>query len=144
MSTPDMNLDDLLDISLDDIADLPEFKVFPAGAHRCTMVLEKKQIGTHPAWELKLTALETVELADPAETPLEVGTESSVAFMMDNEFGAGNLKRVITPVAQHFGIGKMGELAEASKGTEVMAVTKQRTNKEKTATYLDVVSLQVL
>jgi len=142
--TSTTDLDSLLDISLDDIADLPEFKVFPAGAHRCTMKLEKKQIGTHPAWELKLTAIETVELADPAETPLVTGTESSVAFMMDNEFGAGNLKKVITPIAQHFGIGKMGELAEASNGTEVLAVTKQRQNKDKTATYLDVVSLQVL
>lgn len=140
----DMNLDDLLDISLDDIADLPEFKVFPAGAHRCTMALEKKEINKHPAWELKLVAIETVELADPAEVPLEQGTESSVAFMMDNEFGAGNLKRVITPIAQHFGVSKLGELAEASKGAEVLAVTKTRQNKEKSQTYLEIVSLQVL
>lgn len=138
------NLDDLLDLSLDDIADLPEFKVFPAGAHRCTMALEKKEINKHPAWELKLTVIETVELPDPTETPPEAGTESSVAFMMDNEFGQGNLKRVITPVGQHFGIAKMGALAEASRGAEVLAVTKQRQNKEKTQTYLDIVSLQVL
>lgn len=138
------NIDSLLDISLDSIADLPEFKVFPAGAHRCTVSFEKKQIGTHPAVEMKLTALETVELSDPNETPLVAGTESSVAFMLDNEFGQGNMKKVMTPLAQHFGISNVGQLMEAAKGCECLVVTKTRQNKEKTAVYLDVVSLQVL
>jgi hypothetical protein len=132
-----------LDISLDDIADLPEFLVFPAGAYRCTIAFEKKQIGTHPAVELKLTMLEVVELADPTDTPPEVGTESSVAYMLDNEFGQGNMKKVMVPLAQHFSESNVSKLIEAVKGAECLVVTKQRQNKEKTATYLDVVSLQV-
>lgn len=138
------NIDNLLDISLDDIADLPEFKVYPAGAHRCTIAFEKKMIGTHPAVELKLTLLETVELTDPSEVAPEAGTESSVAYMLDNEFGQGNMKKVMVPLAQHFGISNVSQLMEAAKGTECLVVTKQRQNKEKTQTYLDITSLQVV
>ena len=138
------NIDSLLDLSLDDIADLPEFKVFPIGAHQCTISFEKKQIGTHPVVEMKLVAIATVKLADPTETPLEAGTESSVAFMLDNEYGMGNMKKVMTPLAQYFGLSKVQEIIEASKGLEVLVVTKQRQNKEKTQTYLEIVSIQVI
>jgi len=134
----------LLDISLDDIADLPEFKVFPAGAHRCTISFEQKQIGVHPAVELKLVAVETVELTDPSETPLVAGTESSIAYMLDNEFGAGKLKQIVKPLAEHFGISNVGKILQEAKGLEVLVVTKTRQNKEKTATYLEITSLQVL
>lgn len=138
------NLDNLLDLSLDDLVDLPEFKVFPAGAHRCTMKLESKEINKHPAIELKLTLIESVELADPAEEPAAAGTESSVAYMMDNEFGQGKFKEILKPLAAHFGLAKFGEIQEASSGSEVLVVTKQRQNKDKTQTYLEVVSLQVM
>lgn len=138
------NLDNLLDVSLDDIADLPEFKVFPAGAHRCTISFEKKEINKHPSVELKLKLVETVELTDPAEVAPEAGTESSVAYMLDNEFGQGNMKKVMIPLAQHYGISNVGALMEACKGAECLVVTKQRQNKEKTQTYLDIVSLQVM
>lgn len=139
-----VNLDSLLDLSLDDLADLPEFKVFPAGAHRCTMELQSKDINGHPSVELKLRLVETVELANPTDEPAAAGTESSVAFMLDNEIGQGKFKEILKPIAQHYGVGKFGEVQEACKGAEVLVVTKTRQNKEKTQTYLDVVSIQVL
>lgn len=138
------NLDSLLDITLDDLKDLPEFAVYPAGAHRVTSVLEAKKIGEHPAVEVKFTLIETVELADPTQTMPVAGTESSVAFMMDNEFGQGNFKKFIAPLAAHFGTTNVRTIAEQLAGTELLIVTKQRQNKEKTATYLDVVSVQVM
>lgn len=138
------DLDSLLDMDLDDIADLPEFKVFPAGAHRCTMKLEKKMIGTHPAWELGLKLQETLELTDAAEVAPEAGTESSVAYMMDNEFGQGKFKELVKPLAAHYGVTKIGEVVEQSNGAEVVVVTKVRQNKEKTQSYLDVVSIEVV
>jgi hypothetical protein len=138
------NIDSLLDMQLDDLADLPEFKVFPAGAHRATMKFERKEISTHPAIELKFKLLETVELSDPSEVAPDVGTESSVAFMLDNEFGVGKLKEVLKPLSAHLGVTKVSEVIEASAGLEVLVVTKVRQNKEKTQNYLDVVSLQVL
>lgn len=140
----DMNLDSLLDASLDDLADLPEFLVFPAGAYRVVIGFEKKAINNHPAIEIKMKNMEVVELGDAAATPPEVGAESSVAYMMDNEFGQGNFKKVMKPLGEHFGVGKLGEIMEQAQGLEVVAVVKTRMNKDKTQTYQDIVSLSPL
>ena len=144
MSNNENSLDSLLDISLDDIADLPEFLVLPAGAHRVTINFENKKIKEHPAVEVTLKVLETLELSDPSETPPEVGAESSVAYMMDNEYGQGNFKKLAKVLCEHHGIGNIKQAIEASQGMEVLVVTKKRQNKEGTQTYLDIVSMQVL
>ena len=140
----DTNLNALLDMQLDDMKDLPEFKVLNPGAHRVTIEFETKEINKHPTVELKVKLIETVELADPSATPDEAGTECSTAFMMDNEFGQGQLKEILKPLAEHFGTNKFGEIKEQAKGMEVLIVTKQRQNKEKTQTYLAITKLAVI
>ena len=140
----DVNLDSLLDTQLDDLKDLPEFKVFPPGAHRCTINSSTKEINSHPAVEAKLTLISHEELSDATAEACEAGTECSVAYMLDNEFGQGNLKKTVAPLAAHFGTTSLRDTFEAAKGAEVLAVTKTRQNKEKTQTYLDIVSLQVV
>ena len=138
-------MDSLLDSTLDDLADLPEFKVFPPGAHKVTIVsMEPKKIGEHPAWEVRFKLVEHMELTNPEEQPMLAGSECSVSYMMDNEFGQGAFKDLCKPLAAHTGIGSMRDLKDAVKGTEVMIVTKQRQNKDKTATYLDVKKLEVI
>ena len=135
-------LGDLLDFNIDDLADLPAFKVLQPGAHKVVLNWEEKKIGDHPALELKVKLVETLELADSNGTPDEPGTESSVAFMLDNEFGQGNLKEVLKPIGAHLGIGKLAEIIEASNGMEVTVVTKQRKDKEdKDKVYLQIKSL---
>lgn len=143
-STNSSALDALLDMQLDDMKDLPEFKVLNAGAHKVTIDFEVKDINKHPAVEVKVKLVETLELADPSQTPDEVGTESSMACMMDNEFGQGALKAILKPLCEHFGTQKFGEIREQAKGMEVVVVTKQRQNKEKTATYLSIEKLLVV
>lgn len=142
-------LDDLLDSNLDDIADLPEFVTPPAGAYRATILgIEQKEIGTHPAFEAKFKLLETLELSDPNQAPVADGTETSLAFMMDNEFGQGNFKKFISPIAENSGVSSIREAIGAAKGAEVMIVSKVRKGKKGTNQegneYFDIVSLQVL
>lgn len=139
------NIDSLLDQNLDDIADLPEFKPFPAGAHRATVAFESKAIGEHPALVMKLTAIETVELADPAGTPTAAGDTTDVSFMLDNEFGLGKMKEVMKPLSAHFATVKVSETTAAAQGAEVLVVTKVRENKKAPGTfYTDIVSLSVV
>jgi hypothetical protein len=138
-------IDSLLDMNLDDIADLPEFKPFPAGAHSVTIGFESKPIGDHPAIVMKLTAVATVELADPTTgVPIVAGDTTDVSFMLDNEFGTGKLKEVLKPLAAHFGTVKNRDTIAAAEGASCLVVTKVRTNKDKTASYTDIVSLSVL
>lgn len=138
------DLDNLLDSTLDNLADLPEFSIYPAGAHRVTVEFEQKEVNKHPSIEAKFKLLETLELADPTAPTPAAGTESSMLFMMDNPFGQGKFKEVIKPIAAHLGVTSIREALEGSKGMEVVVVTKVRQNKEKTASYMDVVSLQVV
>ena len=135
------DLDSLLDSEIDDLADLPEFAVFPAGVHRVIINWESKVVNKNPCLELKMKALETVELAETTDTPLVAGTESSVLFQLNNEFGQGKMKELMATLASHCGTTKIKETMEACAGMEVQVVTKVRQNKEKTAKYTDVVKI---
>lgn len=126
------NFDNLLDASLDDLADLPEFSNFPAGAHKCTLSIVQKTINNKPAMEVKLTGIETVELSKPEEDqPINAGAVSSAAYFMDNEFGQGAFKKLIAPLAAHLGVSTLREVVEQAEGMEVTAITSYRTGKKK-------------
>ena len=135
----DINLDSILDSSIDDLADLPEFQVYPNGSHKVIVSFESKEVNKHPCVEMKMKAVETIELANPAsDTPLEPGTESSVLFMLDNEFGQGKFKTIMKTFAEATGTQKIYEAMEAAQGMEVTVICKVRQNKDKTQSYTDV------
>jgi hypothetical protein len=140
----EIDMDKLLDSTLDDLADAPEFKPFPAGTHKVTITIVQKKIGTHPAFEVGMKAIETIELADSSQEPLKAGATASVAYMMDNELGQGNFKKILASLASHYGAKSNRALIEESQNAEVLVVTKVRMNKDKTQSYSDIVELQVV
>ena len=140
----DFNMDSLLDGTLDDLADAPEFKPFPAGTHKVTITIVQKKIGTHPAFELSMKAIETVELSNPEDTPLAAGATTSEAFMMDNEIGQGNFKKILKSLAEHYGAKSNRELIEDAQNAEALVVTKIRQNKDKTQSYTSIVELGIV
>jgi len=144
MTADNFNIDSLLDGTLDDLADAPEFKPFPAGTHKAIVTIIQKKIGTHPAFEVSLKAIETLELANSEDTPLAKDATTSVAYMMDNELGQGNFKKILTSLAGHFGAKSNRELIADAQNLEVLVVTKQRMNKDKTQSYTDIVELAVV
>lgn len=150
MSELNMNIDALLDGTLDDLADLPEFKPFPAGTHKCTLKLEVKKIKNDTAVEVGLTAIETVELADSSQTPLAAGDSTNVLYFLTHsnpkvaEIGQGQFKELMKSLAEHFGAKSNRELMADGNGAEVLVVTKQRANKEKTKMYTEIVATQVV
>jgi len=141
------NIANLLDSNLDDLADLPEFVVPPAGAYNATILsVEEKKIGGHPAVEFKFRLNETMELASPSDAPVKPGTETSVAFMLDNEFGVGALKAVLAPIKVAAGTATTRETMEAAKRMDIMLVTKVRSGKGENADkkYLGIHKVEVL
>lgn len=145
MSIENFNIDSLLDGTLDDLADLPEFKPFPVGTHRVTIKLEQKVVNKHPGFELKMKALETVELpSGSSESPVNAGQECNILYLLDNEIGQGQFKKLLASFAQSFGAKKNSELISNAQNSECLVVTKQRQNKDKTQTYTDIVELQVI
>lgn len=136
----------LLDANLDDFVDTPSYPVPPAGAYRATIIAyDEKNIGDHPAVSVKFKFMETLELANASDVPMADGTDIDVAYMLDNEFGVGNVKALLMPLKKHYNTVSARETLEAAKGSDVMLVTtirKDRNDAEKK--YLSIKKLEVL
>lgn len=138
------DLDALLDGTLDDLKDAPEFRPFPSGTYRFNIWIEQdkkeKQI-----YYSKIKNLETIELNDTSEIPVEVGAETGVRYDLSNDFAQGSFKKVLAVLATHFGAKTNRELIENAKTpTEVIGVIKIVSNKKNGKIYNDIVELQVL
>jgi hypothetical protein len=130
-----LDLDSILDSSIDDLADLPEFGVYPSGVHKVVIKWESKEVNKHPCMELKMKMVETVELANPAaDQPVAAGQESSALFMLDNEFGQGAFKAIIKELAAATGTNKISEAVEASNGMEIDVVVVTKPDKKDAST----------
>lgn len=126
---------DLLDADLDDLKDLPEFGVLPIGTYELEIHWEAKTINDAPAQELKLKVVEVVELSDPTETPPAVGAESSVLYFMDNEFGQGAFKKVVSAFSNTYGSTHIRTLVDATQGAVVRMVIGQSKSKKNDTVY---------
>lgn len=124
------SVDDLLSADLDDLADLPSFETPPAGAYILEVTMDVKPVNGKDAVEASIVVVETTELADKEATPVVAGTKFSQLFMLDNEYGVGNLKKFLKPFAAHFGTSKIGELVrDHIKGVTISAIVKNRKDK---------------
>lgn len=146
MSSQDQaDIDSILDATLDDLADLPEFKIFPAGAYNGTMELSVKKMGDNTGVEFKFTNAEVVELSDPTQEAPSVGATTSVGYQLNNEFGQGALKKVLESIKSGMSLpdGTTNrELMELSKGANVQVVLSSRADKnDATKMYQKLVSV---
>lgn len=138
-------IDNLLDSTLDDLEDLPTFSPFSPGVHRVLATLDMKDINGKQVVELALKGLETLELATSTDAPIAEGDSSSTIFMLDNEFGRGNLKKVCTPLGVAMGTGVIREVIEQTTDVECLIVTSLRPDKnDKDRFYLNIKELNVV
>lgn len=137
-------MDALLDGTLDDLADIPEFRTYPIGAHKVKMSWnlsktiqgvfkdrDDEKSGLKNFIELYTEAIETVELpAGSTDTPLDKGAVAQFLFDLSNEFAQGQFKSVLSALSAHYGPMTNRELLAASNGAEVVIVIKHRKNKK--------------
>lgn len=140
------NIDDLLDETLDDLADLPSFKPYPAGAHRVKISWDLKTINDKSNFELKMVYVECMELANPTEDVApNPGDECNAIFSRENEIGQGKFKKLILPIAEAMGVKSIKEVLKATEGTDALIVSKVRKDKnDPDKQYMDVVSLTIV
>lgn len=142
--TTSIDLDSLLDGTLDDLADLPESVPFHAGGHKISLSLAAKEINSKPAIEASLKLIQTVELANPSsDTPQEPGTETNVLYFLDNEFGAGKFKQLAVVLGAAMGTGSIKEIVSGCKDIECIAITTQRKNKNTGDMFTDIKEISV-
>jgi len=139
------NLDSLLDATLDDLADLPEFKPFPVGAHRVLASFATKEINGKAAVELVFKYQEAVELADLQDAEPKAGDTSGTVFMLDNEYGQGNLKKCALPFGAALGFSTIREIVEGVQDVECVVITSLRKDKtDPDKVYLVVKEIEVI
>lgn len=146
------SIDSILDETLDDLADLPEFKVYPAGAHRVLATFEQKEINSKQAVDLSFKYVEALELAEPEteENPApKQGDACNTMFMLDNEYGVGNFKKCSKPFSEALNFATGREIIEGVKDVECVILTSVRTvaNKQDpddVKHYLNVKEIQVV
>jgi len=141
---------DILNGTLDDLEDLPEFKAFPSGAYIVELPdgMEEKEIAKHPAVAMKVKHLETKELSDP-NTPVEEqakpGDQGDIAFMLDNETGRGFLKLALKAVREKFpAAGSNRELMALTKGVQALIVVKRTRDEQKQRNYMNLVKMALI
>lgn len=139
------DLDNLLDATLDDLEDLPSFTPFPCGAHRVLATFEEKDINGNPAIELNFKLVETIELSDANDATPKEGDTSNTMFMLNNEYGRGNLKKCAMPFGAALELSKIRDIIEQVTDVECIIITGLRVDKnDKEKFYLQVKEIEVV
>lgn len=145
MTDATMNLNDLLNGSLDDLPDVPAFVTWPAGAYRCLVSAELKEVNDKPVVEAKYTLKEVLEMASPDTVAPLVNSTNSEAFFLDNELGIGKMKDFLKPFAKQFDEANVQALIDLVKNIEVDVVNKPRKDKkDPDRSYFTSVAIEVV
>lgn len=141
----EVNMDALLDGTLDDLADIPGFEPYRRGTHKAVLNIEGPiKVNNHPAFKAKFKLVETLELANQGEEPQAPGSETEILYTMDNEFGQGSFKKLLGWLNETFQKSTNREIIEAAQGSEVVIITDQRSNKDKSVYYTALKELKVV
>lgn len=130
----------LLDSSVEELADLERFTPIPAGTHKLRLQWSFPEHDTQVVVQLKLEVVETLEMANSSEPAPEPGKSGNIRFPLQNKdgspimsksgkpmtMGQGQLKEVVAVLAPHFGGGTLREVIDNSQGAEVVATLKVR------------------
>jgi hypothetical protein len=146
MSLDNMNLD-LLDATLEDLADLKKFEPLPVGSYRMGIKWSFPADDQVVIVQLDLAVLECLEVPGVEEDKLpEVGKKASFYMRLQNKDGSpilwpsgevndqdqGRLKEILLALAPVFnpdGTLSNKGMIEASEGAEVLVALKIRVNK---------------
>ena len=147
--------DALLDKSIDDLADLPEFKVPDTCMYKLLMTTEGKAINEKPAVVAHFTVAELLELADdsvPENERAKNGDKFDIAFILkdkegnDSEIAWGKLKQLTAPFSEHFEEKNLRTLLKEKLNTAVSItakVTKKQRKDDKDKYQADVTDIVI-
>lgn len=132
---------DLLDESLDNLADLEKFEPFPAGSHQVSIGWKEESINELPAIRLEMTMVESLELANSTDAIPEPGKKVGILFMLKykdrqtndivpNKVGQGQVKEILHALRETFGGSSPREIMAASEGANVAVTLKVRPKKD--------------
>lgn len=143
-----MSFDNLLDLQLDDLADLQKFEPLPKGSYKFTMSWEQPDHDEFRIVQMKLTMLEALEIPGVAEENFPAVGKAATFYMRvqrldgepmvwkdgtPNTQDQGRLKEILKAIAPVFnpeGNLTIAQMIEASEGAEVVATLGVRASKQ--------------
>ena len=121
----------LLDMSIDDIDDLPGFEVPVNGIYTMKFSTGTKVINNKDCIESNFEVIECNEQNDPNEPATKAGTKFSMLTMLDNDIALGKFKELVAPIAVHFGERNLLKLVtDVCKDLIIVGKVKRRADKE--------------
>lgn len=150
-----------LDMSLDDIEDLPGFATFPTGAYLCILHegILAKMIGAEgkeqkPIFEIPLKLKEIVEPISvdnldaeqddgTQEQPPKPGDICTIGFMRNNKVAVAAFKKFCGPLSARLGTKNIGQIASGCKDMTVTVVLKRTYDLGKDRHYVKVKRIAV-
>lgn len=136
----DNNLDDILDGSIDDLKDLPEFKAPHTGIYNLTVTLERKDINKKPAMVAHYVIVDTVSLEDdtiPEGERSKPGDKFDTSFILKDEEGQrselaeGFFKAFMAPFHVHYNDKSIRNVAEHLKSAHSITAKIYRKERSK-------------
>lgn len=132
----------LLDSTIDDLADLEKFSPIPEGTHK--LQFEFKETDSDDFLEIRMSmkVLETVEMKDKNAEHPEPGKESSMLFRLANKdgtpiitekgklmtLGQGQLKEILLAIQPTFGGNTLKEIMNNANGGSAFFTLGVRAN----------------
>jgi hypothetical protein len=130
------SIDDILDATLDDLADAPSIVPFPNGAHKVTMKFKiKDEVPAKLSVQVECTYIEKIELSTPTDVPPAPGDKSFVFIQLKkkdgtrNEFGEGALKEILKVLKPAFPGATNKEVLKNADGCTAAIATKIKVGK---------------
>lgn len=123
-----------MEMSLDDIGDVPSFEKWPTGAYLIVLNdgITEREINDKNYLIATLTLL-----GDPAEVKLQgqqmmpkAGDTCDLMFDLTNPYGAVEYKKIASQVATVTGAQSIREINENSKGIQMLVVLQSLLNKK--------------
>lgn len=140
------SIEDMMDMSLDDLKDLPAFEIPPKGHYKLAVSLQWKEVNEKRCIEAGFVVLETLELANANDAPCATGTKFSTLFQLSNEFGEGAFKELMKPMKDSLGLAgkKLSAIVETVQDITIHATVKHRQDKnDKERFYANVVNVEL-
>lgn len=126
-----------LDMSLDDVEDLPGFGIPLTGAYQVSittaegekLINEKKAIN----YEFKIdNIMELMEEPDErlGEEAPKVGDTFSSFWFRNNKYSIGLFKKFAAPLAERLGVRSLNEILQQSVGLQLLMIIKRKKDKK--------------
>jgi hypothetical protein len=102
----------LLDSNIEDLKEVAGFEVPVPGIYNLLATMGLKEINNEQCVELAIVVVDCAEQDDPTATATLPGTKSSMLFKLSNEYSVSDLKKILKPFGEHFGVSNVRQLVE--------------------------------